>query len=158
MICARRTLDALLELPPRFLLDKLLFTTAVVRDNCSKNESCRAPTRPVSPIQGALYKIILTTSAVSSTNLGSILIFVRCVLYRSPASSKFHKSKLNRIWHCIMLPIIYPYDTLFSSHLVQLAVVVRVRAEIPRLHLVLAQEHALDVLHLFARGEKNVEK
>ena len=40
------------------------------------------------------YKIIATTSAVSSTNLGSILIFACCMLlYRSPVFSKFHKSK-----------------------------------------------------------------
>ena len=37
-----------------------------------------------------LYKVILTTSAVSSTNLGPILIFASCVLYLSPVFSKFH--------------------------------------------------------------------
>ena len=40
-------------------------------------------------------EITITTSAVSSTNLGSILIFASCVLYRSPVFSKFHKSKPN---------------------------------------------------------------
>ena len=36
------------------------------------------------------YKIILT-SAVSSTNLGSELIFASCVLHRSFVYSKFHE-------------------------------------------------------------------
>ena len=39
--------------------------------------------------------IILTTSAVSSTNLGSILIFTSCVLHRSPVFNKFHESGRN---------------------------------------------------------------
>ena len=38
------------------------------------------------------YKIILTTSALSSTNLGSILIFASGVLHRSSVLSKFHES------------------------------------------------------------------
>ena len=39
------------------------------------------------------YKIILTTSAASSTNLGSTLMFASCVLHRSPVFSKFHEKK-----------------------------------------------------------------
>ena len=41
-------------------------------------------------IQKIFSRIIVTTSAVSSTTLGSILIFASCVLlYRSPVFSKF---------------------------------------------------------------------
>lgn len=39
-----------------------------------------------------------------------------------------------------------------TSHLVELAVVVRVWAEVPRLHLVLTEEYSLDVFDL--NGEK----
>ena len=49
------------------------------------------------------YKNILTASAASSTNLGSILIFASCVLYRSPVLSKFHQSKPN-IRLCLLIP------------------------------------------------------
>lgn len=38
-----------------------------------------------------------------------------------------------------------------ATHLVELAVVVRIRAKIPRLHLKLSQKHALHVLYLRAR-------
>ena len=34
-------------------------------------------------------KIVLATSAVSSTNLGSILMFASCVLHRSPVFGRF---------------------------------------------------------------------
>ena len=43
----------------------------------------------------SFYKIILTTSAASSTYVGSILIFATCVLHRSPVTSKFHGSQPN---------------------------------------------------------------
>ena len=47
------------------------------------------------PVERGPYRTILTTSAVSSTDLGSILIFASCVLNRSPVFSKFHKLKPN---------------------------------------------------------------
>ena len=53
----------------------------------------QAPSQQLIP--GTFYKNILTNSAVSSMNLGSMLIFASWVLHRSSVFSKFHKSKLD---------------------------------------------------------------
>ena len=51
-------------------------------------------------------KSLLTTSTVSLTNLGSILIFASCVLHRSPVFGNFHESEPDIIrGHCITLSI-----------------------------------------------------
>ena len=42
------------------------------------------------------YKVVLTTSAVTSTILGLILIFAGCVIHRSPVLKFFHESNPNR--------------------------------------------------------------
>ena len=59
------------------------------------------------------YEIILlvTTSALSSTNLWPILIFASwCVLlYRSPVFSKFHKLKLDIRLHYVTYHVL-KYD------------------------------------------------
>ena len=56
-----------------------------------------------------LYKTILTTSAVSSTNFGSIVIYASCALHRSPAFTinNFHGSGPNIRLHCITLHIMH---------------------------------------------------
>ena len=54
------------------------------------------------------YNVVLTTPAVSSTNLELMLMFASCILCRSPVFTKFHKLKPNiRLYCIVVLPIMH---------------------------------------------------